>query len=207
MRINSKLGVQHATYDSETAGEGLAIFFSQNAGDVSRYRFQVKAITDQGTLQVGQFFVSPPGATTPTGPLTRMVAGAVCPGAKSWAVEISCADTEITPETANVTLTSSKCCTAPVGVSRVGERYFYLAGNVLGGAVTLPIALGRKLTSWAVAASSGTNGAVQLSANNASIVTVPAGFTASAEPKAQFDGAETITFTNVTYFAEFLESA
>ena len=207
MRINSKLGTQHATYDGQDAGEGLAIFFSQGPEDVSRFRFQVKAITSEGTLQVGQFFSSPPNATSPTGPLTRMLAAAVCPGAKSWAVDITCEDSSVTPETAEVRLVSSKCCTAPVGVTRVGERYLYVAGNVLGGTTTFQIPIGRKLTSWGVVASGVGNGSVQLSANTADIITVPNGFTAGAEPKAQFDGRESITFTNVTYFAEFLEGA
>jgi len=34
------------------AGEGLAIFFSQNADDVVRYRFLVKAMIGEGIYQV-----------------------------------------------------------------------------------------------------------------------------------------------------------
>jgi hypothetical protein len=205
MRINSKLGVQHATFDGKGAGEGLAIFFSQGALDVSRYRFLVKAITDEGTFQVGSFFSSPPIATTPNGQLTRMLASAVCPGATGWAVDISCADLEIAPETADVHLVSSKCCTAPVGVTRVGQRYSSLGGNSLGGADTVIVPAGRTVTGVSAIAPAGA-GAIDLG-TGAALISIPTGFTANAEPQAPFIGYHTMILTNVEYFIEYLESA
>lgn len=206
MRINSKLNTQHATYDGSDAGEGLAIFFSQNAGSVSRFRFLVKAITSQQPMQVGVFYSSPPSATTPTGPLTRMIAAAVCPGAIGWAVEVTCADLTVTPETADIVLVSSKCCTAPVGVTRVGERYTYLADSSAGGApIILVIPPGRVIKSWSAIANGVGDGFVQAAGFPA--VGIPNGFTTNGEPGAPFIGTESITFTNVTFFIEFLESA
>jgi len=210
MRINSGTQVQHATFDGDRAGEGLAIFFSQGPLDVARYRFQVKAITDQGALQVGVFYSSPPSATTPTGPLTRAIAMAVCPGANSWAVDVLRVDAPVegvlTQETSDLILTSTKCCTAPVGVTRVGERYIYGAGDSLGGADTVTVPFGRRIKSWTAVASGGTDGAVQMPSGTGAIIAVPAGFSANAEPGV-FNTIETIVFTNVEYFIEYLEGA
>ncbi len=211
MRINSSKQVQHATFDGEKAGEGLAIFFSQGALDVARYRFQVSADVDQGTLQLGVFYSSPPSATTPTGPLTRAIAMAVCPGATGWSVDVLRVDVPaegpLTQETANLILSSTKCCTAPVGVTRVGERYVYGAGDSLGGADTVVVPAGRVIKSWSAVASGGTDGAVQMPPAIGPIIAVPAGFSVSAEPGAAFIGIESILFTNVEYFIEYLEGA
>ncbi len=183
MRINSKARTQTATFDGSKAGEGLAIFLSQGGEDVSRYRFVVYAINSQMTLRVGEFFSSPPSATTPNAGLSRMVAFAVCPGVESWSVEITCADENVTPETADVTLLSSKCCTSPAGVHRVAERYIYFTNSV---DAVLGIPPGRTLTSFSAIA----------------------GATVTGTPGANFIGLTSITFTNVaSWFVEFLESA
>jgi len=178
MRINSKLGVQHATFDGCEAGEGLAIFFSQNADDVVRYRFLVKAMIGEGIYQVGIFYSSPPNIGGASGPLTRMIGGAVCPGATSWAVDVSAVDVGegVTPETAEWCFLLSRCFTAPIGVTRVNERYTYRASN---GTATLQVLAGQTLKSWGVVASQGVDGFVETDA--LPIITVPNGFTVSAE--------------------------
>lgn len=211
MRINSRAGTQYASFDGSEAGEGLAIFFSQSATDVGRYRFVVKAINSQQTMQVGIFYSSPPVATTPNGGLTRMLAGAVCPGVESWCVEITCMNTdEASDETADVTLLSSKCCTSPVGVTRAAERYFYNAGDATGGVATINNAPGRVVKSWSAIAG-GTAGSVVISnVDSGNTITVPANTSVQAEPGVQFlDNmlGTLFTFNNVAFFVEFLESA
>lgn len=201
MRINAKLGVQHLAFDGAEAGEGLAIFLSQNSNAASRYRFLVKAMIGQGIFQVGTFYSSPPNATTPTGQLTRMVAAAVCPGATSWAVDVSSADDSPVDETAEVILSSSKCFTSPVGVSRVSERYSYLASNT-NVAFTLPP--GRVATRISLTALAG-GGTFRIDANP--IINVPAGVTVALEPKADLNVEPLLTFNNLSWFVECLESA
>jgi len=51
----------------------------------------------------------------------------------------------VTPETAEVVLSSSRCFTAPIGVTRVNERYTYRASN---GTATLQVLAGQTLKSW-----------------------------------------------------------
>ncbi len=202
MRINSKARTQIATFDGALAGEGLAIFLSQGATDAARYRFVVKAMNSQMTLQVGEFYSSPPNATLPNGGLSRMIAAAVCPGVESWTVEITCAQDIPPAETADVTLLSSKCCTAPVGVTRVAERYTYVTGTVTG---SFPVPAGKTVKSFSAIAGA-IDGAVQIGPGN--IITVPAGSTVSGTPGAAFIGNNVqLAFTNVVYFVEFLESA
>jgi hypothetical protein len=205
MRIFAKNAWQVATYDGLDAGEGLAIFFSQSSGDEQRYHFIVKAITDQDTLVVGQFFTSPPSATDPAGPLTRMVAAAVCPGAKSWTVEVKSgfdpSFTDHQNETADLVLTSSKCYTAPVGVTRVSERYAYRAGT----SGTLTIRSGQRIVSWSAIAIGGTAGSVTIGSGNT--VVIPANSSVSAEPGSGLLQQDNIVFVNCDWFVELLESA
>lgn len=222
MRVNSKGNTQLATFDGTLAGEGLAIFLSQGPTDIGRWRFVVKAMNSQMTMQVGEVFSSPPNATNPDGGLSRMIAGAVCPGVESWAVEVSCApmfqvglnnqpDTISVPpdETADVVLLSSKCCTGPIGLTRVSERYLYQAGSALNGTATLHILPGRTIKSWSAIASGVGDGSAQLTAvNDANVVVVPNGTTATGEPGIQIlNPAATLVFTNVNYIVEYLESA
>ncbi len=201
MRINSNLR-EEATYDGLDAGEGLAIFFSQNAGASARYRFLVKAITNQGPYEVGEFYSSPPNATVLPGRLSRMIAGAVCPGAKSWAVEVSCIALEaISPETAEIILTSSRCCTSPIGVTRVAERYNYRTVTTAGNFTVLA---GQRVTG--IAAFGLTGGGTITIAGGATI-TVPAGVSVNLEPGAIIAPNAVIAFANVDAVIEYLESA
>lgn len=200
MRINSRARTQLATFDGLGAGEGLAIFLSQGPNDTARYRFTVKAMNSQMTLQVGEFYTSPPNATLPNGGLSRMVAAAICPGAESWAIEITCVNPS-GDETADVTLLSSKCCTSPVGVSRVGERYQYVAGTVT---TSFPVPPGRTVKSFGAIAGA-VDGSVEVGPGD--LINVPAGTSVQGTPGAAFIGVTQLAFTNVSYFVEFLESA
>ncbi len=207
MKVQAKAGAQFCALDDSTAGEGLAIFFSQGLADETRWKFEVYAHLDTGQdLLVGSFFVSPPSATTPSGPPTRQVGAAVCPGAVTWQVIVSPAAgaQSATQESADVTLISSKCCTAPVGVSRVGERYTYHSAN--GGIVNITVPPGRTVTGIAAL---GLSGGGSMSINSGNLIVVPEGISINLEPKAaipQLPGP-VISFSNVDFVVEYLESA
>ncbi len=205
MDINSKLQqLQEATFDGKDAGEGLAVFFTQDSSCVCRYRFLVKAITSQGVYDVGEFYSSPPAATTRHGRLTRMIAAAVCPGVQGWAVQVSAVpDSEglIPEEVAEIILASSKCCTAPVGVTRVGERYRYAAGA---GTTTFRVAPGQRVTGIGATGLAG-DGTITVAGGNT--IVVPAGIGVSLEPNASIAPNSAIVLTNVDWLIEYLESA
>lgn len=209
MRINSMLGTQHATFDGSDAGEGLAIFLSQNPFDFSRFRLTIKAMLGEGVYQVGVIFSSPPRAVTsgtPPGALTRMIGGAVCPGATSWAVDVCAMDDGegIRAETAEIILASSRCFTSPIGASRVNERYRYSAGDsdVTG---SLDIVPGQTVKSWSAVANKGIDGFVNLWGGD--LIIVPNGFSVSGTPDDAVLALSTMTFNGVDWFVEYMESA
>lgn len=203
MQLQARAGSQEVSFNGEGAGEGLAIFVSQDTNAVGRYRIVVKAITDQTTYTVGEIFVSPPTATDPHGLTSRMVAAAVCPGVTGWTVQVRCMNAEIPDETLDIILTSSKCCTAPVGCTRVGERYLYHSGAASASTVysVLP---GQKILSWGVLSPS-VAGSVTLGTGDT--IPVPAGAGVSGEPRSALLIAESFTFVNVDWFIELAESA
>lgn len=202
MQLDSKLNVQRATFDGSDAGEGLAIFFTQNGDSVCRWRFLVQAMIGEGVYDVGEFYSSPPLATARPGRLSRMVAGAVCPGATSWAVEVSAVPiaTEIAPETAEIILSSSRCY-AQVGVQRVGERYAYHAGT---GTQNFTVLAGMKVTGIA-AVGLGGGGTLQVAGGD--IITIPAGISINLEPAVSISPNSVIAFVGVDWAIEYLESA
>ncbi len=205
MNIDSRDGTQFVSLDDEDSAEGLSIFFSQEGGAVSRFRVRVKARIDQGLYDVGEFYTSPPLATAPPGRLSRMVAAAVCPGAVGWALEINLItqpnQESIPEEVADIVLASSKCCTAPVGLSRVGERYQYAAGT---GTVNYSVLAGQKITGIGAI---GLTGGGSIVINGGATILVPEGISANPEPKAPIPPNSVIVFTNVDYAVEYLESA
>ncbi len=202
-RINSKGNVQRLTFDGSDAGEGLAIFFSQNGDSTARWRCLVQAFLGEGVYDVGEFYISPPLATARPGRLSRMVAGAVCPGATSWSVELSAVpDSEglIPAETSDVILGSSKCYSAP-GVNRVGERYKYHAGT---GTQNFTVLAGMKVTGIA-AFGLGGGGTIVIAGGDT--ITVPAGVGMNLAPGVSISPNSIINFTNVDWTIEYLESA
>lgn len=207
MRLNSGLGTQAATYDDADAGEGLAIFFSQGANDTGRWRLQILAKIDEGLIQVGEIYVSPPNSANPSGNLSRMVGGAVCPGARSWTVNVQCipvdGDKPDPEETAEIILASSRCCTAPIGASRVNQRYAYKADGGAGpfNFIVLP---GMTITGIGAIGLPG-GGTVVISGGNT--IDVPESISANPEPQAPIPPNSVITFTNVDWVVEYLESA
>lgn len=207
MKLQAKAGSQFATIDGGEVGEGLAIFFSQDATTSVRWRLEVSASLDDGSERlVGSFYVSPPLATNPLGALTRQVAAAVCPGAKSWSVVCYAAGGPIAaPEQgASIELASSKCCTAPVGLSRVSERYGYYAGVVGGVAASINLLPGQTVTRISATAT----GAGFVTIGAGQTVLVPVGTSAVLEPRAPIPQiVAAISFTNVNYVVEYLESA
>ena len=209
MKLQARAGTQYAALDDGTAGEGLAIFFSQRAGDANRWRIDVYAKLDTGAeLLVGTFYVSPPAVSNPPGALTRQVAATVCPGAITWSVFATALGESIgsppNTETADIILISSKCCTAPVGVSRVSERYGYHAGAATVGQ-TLNLLPGQTVTRINAV---GTGGGGTVTINGGAAIAVPTNIGMALEPKAAIPfGAAVIAFTNVDWSVEYLESA
>lgn len=203
VRINSSGGhVQLAALDDSDAGEGLAIFFSQPGNSVCRYRFLVKAKVDGGDFDVGEFYSSPPGATAIPGRPSRMIAGAICPGATGWSVYVSAVpvDDEIAPETANVSLASSHAF-AQMGVTRVAERYSYEA---FAGTANFTVLAGMRITGIAAV---GLTGGGTIVVAGGDTVTVPEGISANLEPGSPIAPNSVIAFTNVDWVIEYLESA
>lgn len=205
MKIQAKAGPQFAAYDDESAGEGLAIFLSQRAQDTVRWRIEVYAILNHAELLVGVFYTSPPLATNPNGSPTRMVAGAVCPGAISWKVMVSAAEgwQNAPQETADLTLASSRCCTAPIGVTRVGERYAFATGA--GSGSTLTLKPGQTVKSLSAIATTGA-ASVQIGFTGGTII-IPNGVRVEFGPMPNLAPEALITFANVDWVVEFLESA
>lgn len=204
MRINSKAGVQFAALDDADSGEGLAIFLSQGGDSVCRYRFLIKARIGDGTYDVGEFYSSPPLATTVPGRPSRMIAGAICPGAEAWSIEVSAVgdeDDEIVAETANVVLSSSRCCANP-GVNRVGERYQYATGT--GASSNFLVLAGMKVTG--ISAFGLTGGGLVIIGSGDTII-VPEGVGANLAPQASISPNTSIDFTDVDWIVEYLESA
>lgn len=201
-RLNSKGNSQEVAFDGSDAGEGLAIFFSQPGDAVTRWRFLVKAMIGEGVYDVGEFYSSPPLATARPGRLTRMIAAAVCPGATSWVVQASAIPIAevITPETAEIILSSSKCY-SQVGVTRVGERYAYHSGT---GTQNFTVLAGMKITGIA-AIGIGAGGTVVIAGGDT--VTIPTGMGANLAPESSIAPNSIIAFTSVDWIIEYLESA
>ena len=202
MKVQSKTNGQWAQLDDSDAGEGLSVFFGQGVADQQRWQLDVYAQIDNGAdMLIGTVYVSPPTASTPVGPPTRQVLAAVCPGAKKWSVFCRAVG-QIQDESINIELASSKCCTAPVGVTRVSERYGYTAGS---GTVNIPVLPGQTVTGISAFGLSG-GGTIVL--NGGATITVPDGVGMNLAPgsKLQF-GATAIAIANCDYVVEFLESA
>lgn len=204
MKYSSSNQNNFTQYDSEEAGESLAIFLSQDPSDVARYRFDVYAILSQGgNMQIGTFFTSPPTATDPLGNPTRLVAYGSCPGAIGWTVRHRLAEVgSANGESYGVDLSSSRGIVSPAGVTRVNERYVYASGQTTDTGFT--INPGQKVISWSAVAPSA-NGTVQLGTGQ--VIQVPAGTSVQGEPGDTFLDAEAFVFSNVDWFIEILESA
>jgi hypothetical protein len=131
---------------------------------------------------------------------------AVCPGALTWSVEVSAApDPEgtIVAETAELILASSKCCTAPMGVSRVGERYIYRADQVTPGSQTIKVLAGQKVTGIAAIGLPG-GGYIDMGGDT---ITIPESAGMNLEPGVSLAPNSSVIFTNVSWVIEYLESA
>jgi hypothetical protein len=207
VRINSLGGVQHAALDDTDAAEGLSVFFSQNGESVCRYRVVVKARIDQGLYDMGEFYISPPFSTDQPGRLSRMIAGAVCPGATGWAVEVTAVPSNdegtIPSETADIVLASSRCCTAPVGVTRVAERYQYVADSNVG-ISSFTVRAGMRITGIAAI---GLTGGGTITIAGGATITVPENISANLEPEASIAPNSIIAITNCDWVIEWVESA
>lgn len=210
MDIFTRAGTQEVGLDDSDSGEGLAVFFSQDGESTARYRLQIKAVIDQGIYDIGECYVSPPiVSAAPPGRPSRMVAGAICPGAMGWRVSVTPVGNANQPppddEIARIILASSKCCSSPIGVSRVNERYGYVAGSAVSPtAVNYTVLPGQKITGIGAIGLTG-GGTVVINGGNP--IVVPDGISANPEPMGPIPANAVIQFNNVDYVIEFLESA
>ena len=207
MKIQAKAPNNIAFLEDSDSGEGLAVFFSQGVNDTQRWRLDILARLDTGAdILVGIVYVSPPTATNPSGVPTRQVAAAICPGAKSWSVITKpslLTGQEATSECAQIELASSPCCTSPVGVNRVNERYGYASGNAGGGSSIYQVLPGQTITR--IEAHGTAAGSILFSGGNT--IVVANGQVVVLEPKALIEPNTNITFTNVSFLIEYKESA
>jgi hypothetical protein len=208
MKVQSQTKGAWCALDDESSGEGLAVFVGQSPTDSQRWRLDVYAHLDTGAdMLVGTIFVSPPSATVPVGQPTRQVLAAVCPGAKTWSVYASPVIPLGEPgfdESINIELISSKCCTAPVGATRVNERYGYIAGD----ASPAGILIEAGMTVTQIRAHGVGAGTIEIAMGGAApLVRVANGADVSLFPKAPLPPGTVITFTFTTWLVEFLESA
>lgn len=95
---------------AERVGDSLSIALSQDAASLASWRLDVDVQGSQGRFRLGSVVVPAPGGAQPA---SRIVAFAVCPGARAWWVSASSATIG---EVADLVLESSKCCGAALGV-------------------------------------------------------------------------------------------
>lgn len=144
MSVRLNRAVVQATIDDPDSRGGLTIYLSQPVNGIS-WNIKVYAKADEGLFELGRFTTSIPqqivGQDVRT--LSRVVAIANCPGAKSWTLEIARADSDDEPDHSKLSMAVG-CCIGPPGVTRVGERYRYYTG-VDGLAQILP---GDRIVGW-----------------------------------------------------------
>jgi hypothetical protein len=96
----------------ELVGDVLSIHLSQQADSGAVWTIRVRVQIAQGWFRLGQFVTN---TVATDGAPARVVGFASCPGARGWALEVSCpTDAEI----ADLVIQSSKCCSAVLGVTK-----------------------------------------------------------------------------------------
>ena len=186
--------------DSDGLG-GLAIRLAQpprvgGVANTARYRFEVYAETDEGDYLVGTFVTCPPGRQ-----LTRAVAMANCPGARSWKLLISkVKDTSY--DGAEVSCSVGRPSGEP-GLQRVSERFKYYSG---GAANNVAVLAGETVMGWTAASDAGGSSVV---IDGGSTITVPPSGSMSGGGGGLIEGPLTITFGagTISYLVEVAESA
>lgn len=209
MKLQAKAGSQFAYLDDDNSGEGVAIFFSQSATDVVRWKLEVYAKLDRGgELLVGTIYTSPPSATNPVGPLTRLVAIASVPGVERWAVCARAAEgpVEAEAETADLNLASSKSWPGIGGVKRTGERHTSFADHGGGGGSQFVLAPGQRVIRW-TCRSDGALGALTISGGIGTAV-IPIDSALEGSPgEADMPPGTVFAYGNAYFFIELAESA
>lgn len=113
MQIQSASFVQNVALFDSSVGDTVAVCVSEptvNSG--SPWYLELAAITAEGEHLIGAMFTASTLQPVVGGPFlnNRVVAIACVPGAKSWVARLS---NPIANLTAQVSLSSSKCCTGP----------------------------------------------------------------------------------------------
>ena len=113
-------------------GDSLSIHLTQQADSDNAWTFLVDVHLAQGKFRLGQFTTLTPSSGEPA---SRAVALATCPGAIGWSVQVTCPDNDAI---AGVTLDSSMCCTAAIGVEPITQTATPGTGVTLLGPFPVP---------------------------------------------------------------------
>lgn len=207
MQVTGGKGSQLLQLDSSDAGSACAIYLSEPNSSIARWRVRLQAdLNGSGNFtDVATFVTSPPTATSPKGSPARMVAGAYMPGSKGWQILVTLAnpdDDGVKGAVADFNLSSYEGM-GPLGLTRISERYSYLAGQS-GASATVTIKVGQRVTSWS-AASDGVAASVTIAGGNT--ISIPASDAVSGKPEGSLEGKFDFVFTHCDYFIELLESA
>jgi len=195
--VLKKSGTQASSVDGDAEGRGgLAIALSQPKGSTARWKFSVRAQVPDGDFSIGEFTTSPPANNR----LSRIVAIANCPGAKSWTVLVNLADGE--GDDASLSLAVGDMTGTP-GLSRVSERYKQYEDTA---AAIQPILAGETVLGWTVAA--GPAGAT-LTIDSFGVITITPNGSVSGGGGGLIDGPDTFTFAGdiLSWLIEIAESA
>jgi len=188
-------GTQVSIVDSDCRG-GLSIALTQPKGSNARWKFSVRAQSDESLISIGEFTSSPPANNR----LSRFVAIANCPGATGWALFVNLASGEA--DDAIVSLAAGLMTSVP-GLSRISERYKQYEDSAAGVVNILP---GETVMDWTVSAGAAA-GSLTIDSNGPIII--PVNSTVSGNPGGLLQGPVTMTFAgaNTSYFVEVAESA
>ena len=191
----AKAGTQATISDKDGRG-GLSIALTQPRDSDARWKFSVRASTDEVTIEIGEFITCPPSNSK----LSRFVAIANCPGARDWTIIANLIGG--TDDKAVLSMAVGLMTSAP-GLSRIAERYKQYEDVMAG---TVNILAGETVVGWTAFAGAA-GGTVTIGTNGA--IAVPANGSATGGGAGLIEGPITITFGgDITgYFIEVAESA
>ena len=101
--------------DPKLVGDSLSIHLAQQGGSSAVWTLDVWVQIAQGEFFVGRIVTTAPSAGNNP---SRTVGIATIPGAIGWSVQATCPTDD---EAADLTLQSSRCCTAAIGLIKIGS--------------------------------------------------------------------------------------
>jgi hypothetical protein len=191
----SKAGTQATISDRDGRG-GLSIALTQPPGSDARWKFSVRASTDEVTIEVGEFITCPPSNSK----LSRFVAIANCPGARDWTVMVNLIAGS--DDKAVLSMAVGLMTSLP-GLSRIAERYKQYEDS---GPAVQAILAGETVLGWTVAA--GAAGGT-LTIDGFGVITITPNGSVSGGGGGLIEGPGTFTFAGdiVSWMIEIAESA